>query len=64
MAHQVAVESEHVIAEVVEITAFPELARRYDVTSVPKAVFNDSTELVGSQSEERFLAALTLVASR
>ena len=61
MAHQTAVESGHVDAEVVEITEFPDLARRYAVTSVPKVVINDVVELLGSQTEERFLATLTMV---
>ncbi len=61
MAHQAAVESRQVDAEVVEITEFPDIARRHAVTSVPKLVINDSVELLGSLTEERFITALTLV---
>ncbi len=60
LAHQAAVESAQVDAEVVEISEFPEIARRHAVTSVPKMVINDSVELLGSMSEERFITALTL----
>ena len=60
MAHQAAVESGQVDAEVVEITEFPEIARHHAVTSVPKMVINDSVELLGSLTEERFITALTL----
>ncbi|GEM_PF-3782945 len=61
MAHQAAVESRQVDAEVVEITEFPDIARRHGVTSVPKLVINDSVEFLGSLTEERFITALTLV---
>ena len=60
MAHQAAVESGQVDAEVVEITEFPELAQHHAVTSVPKMVINDSVELLGSLTEERFITTLTL----
>lgn len=60
LAHQAAVESGQVDAEVVEITEFPELAQHHAVTSVPKMVINDSVELLGSLTEERFISALTL----
>ncbi|TDI44668.1 MAG: thioredoxin family protein [Acidobacteria bacterium] len=61
LAHQAAVESRQVDAEVVEITEFPDIARRHGVTSVPKLVINDSVEFLGSLTEERFITALTLV---
>jgi len=60
LAHQAAVESRQVDAEVVEITEFPDIARRHAVTSVPKLVINDSVEFLGSLTEERFITALTL----
>ena len=63
MAHQAAVESRQVDAEVVEITEFPDIARLHAVTSVPKLVINDSLEILGSLTEERFINALTLVPS-
>jgi len=55
LAHQMAVVSEHVVAEVVDVAALSELARKYHVTSVPKTLLNGSVELLGSQSEESFL---------
>ena len=64
LAHQAAVESRQVDAEVVEISEFPDIARSHAVTSVPKVVLNDSVELLGSLTEERFFTALTLVPSQ
>ena len=56
MAHQMAVESEHVTADVIEATEFPDLARRYRVRGVPKIVVNDSIEFVGALPEPDYVA--------
>ena len=53
-----AIESEHVTADVVEVSEFPELARRYAVTGVPKVVINDQMELLGAQPEATFIRAV------
>jgi predicted DsbA family dithiol-disulfide isomerase len=50
-----AVESEYVTADVIEATEFPDLARRYRVSGVPKIVINDSVEFVGALPEGQFL---------
>ncbi len=55
IAHQMAVESSHVTADVVEAQEFPELAARYNVHGVPKIVVNDTVEFVGAQPEASFL---------
>jgi glutaredoxin-like protein len=55
LAHQMAVESERVTADVVEAQEFPELAERHGVHGVPKVVVNDTVEFVGAQPEARFL---------
>ena len=51
-----AVESEHVTADVIEATEFPDLARRYAVRGVPKIVINETTEFVGALPESDYLA--------
>ena len=51
-----AVESEHVTADVIEAMEFPDLARRYAVRGVPKIVINDRAEFVGALPETEFLA--------
>ena len=53
-----AVESKHVTGDVVEISEFPDLARRYEVTGVPKIVLNDQMELLGSQPESTLIKAV------
>jgi alkyl hydroperoxide reductase subunit AhpF len=55
IAHQMAVESPDVTADVVEAEEFPELAERYRVRGVPKVVVNDAVEFVGAQPEALFL---------
>jgi len=50
-----AVESEHVTADVIEAQEFPDLARRYGVRGVPKIVINDGVEFVGALPESQFL---------
>ncbi len=58
MAHQMAVESDRVIAEVIEVSEFPEMGEKYEVQGVPKIVFNDAVELVGAQLEGVFIQAV------
>ena len=53
-----AVESEHVTADVIEAMEFPDLARRYAVRGVPKIVINDRAEFVGALPEAEYLAKI------
>jgi predicted DsbA family dithiol-disulfide isomerase len=53
-----AVESEHVTADVIEAQEFPDLARRYGVRGVPKIIINETTEFVGALPESQYLAQL------
>ena len=55
MAQKMAMENEHVIADVVEATEFPEVSQKYRVMSVPKIVVNEKTQFVGALPEEKFL---------
>jgi small redox-active disulfide protein 1 len=63
LAHQAAVESTHVIADVVEISEFPDLAAQYRVRGVPKIVMNDTVELVGAQPETALVEAILKAAA-
>ena len=40
----------------VEVTEYPDLARRYRVTGVPKTVVNDDVEILGGLPEQDFVA--------
>ena len=55
MAQKLAMENEHVIADVVEASEFPELAQKYRVMSVPKIVVNEKTNFVGALPEDKYL---------
>jgi predicted DsbA family dithiol-disulfide isomerase len=53
----------HITAVAVEATEFPDLARKYQVTGVPKTVVNDEIEILGALPQESFIEqALTPVA--
>jgi hypothetical protein len=55
LAHQLAMESDRVTADVIEANEFPSLSARYAVQAVPKTVVNDRVELIGAMNEERFV---------
>ncbi len=55
MAHKLAIENEHVTADVVEVSEFIDMAQRYRVQGVPKTVVNDRIEIVGALPEPRFI---------
>lgn len=57
-AHKLAFENSNIEAEMIECSTFPELANKYNVSGVPKIVFNDTEELVGNQPFEQFLDAV------
>lgn len=58
MAHKLAMLNEHVIADVVEVSEFPELAQHYQIYGVPKTVVNDRVSFDGAVPEERFVGAV------
>ena len=39
----------------VEATEYPDLARRYQVTGVPKSVVNDRVEILGALPQDAFV---------
>jgi len=55
LAHQFAMESEHITADCVEATEFPDLVTLYRVQAVPKTVINEEHSLEGSLPESYFL---------
>ena len=48
--------NEHITAFAVEATEFPDLARRYHVTGVPKTVVDETVEILGAVPEEEFIS--------
>ena len=55
LAFRFAIESDKVSADGVEVTGYPDLARRYRVSSVPKTVVGDDVEFVGAVPEATLL---------
>jgi Thioredoxin domain len=44
-------ESDKVTTDAVEVTGYPDLARQYRVSSVPKTVVGETLDFVGAQPE-------------
>jgi glutaredoxin-like protein len=63
LAHEIAFANSNVTAYAVEATEFPDLARRYQVTGVPKTVIADRHEILGAVPEDAFVDE-TLAACR
>ena len=47
--------SKNITAYAVEATEFPDLARRYRVTGVPKTVVDEEIEILGALPESAFV---------
>jgi predicted DsbA family dithiol-disulfide isomerase len=45
----------NITAAAVEATEFPDLARRYRVSGVPKTVVNETTEILGALPPDMFI---------
>jgi glutaredoxin-like protein len=58
LAHQFAMESDLVTADMVEAIEFPHLANKYSVYGVPRTVINDSVHQEGAMPEPMMLAKL------
>ncbi len=55
LAHEIAFANANVTAYGVEATEFPDLARQYHVTGVPKTVINDQVEILGAVPEDHLV---------
>lgn len=60
IAHKLAIESDHVKADVISTTEFPDLALKYNVMGVPKVVINDMIDFVGAFDEDLFAENILL----
>ena len=47
--------SPHITALAVEATEFPDLARKYQVSGVPKTVVNDTVEILGALPQDAYV---------
>jgi glutaredoxin-like protein len=55
LAHEIAWANPQVTAYAVEATEYPDLARRYRVTGVPKTIVDDRVEILGAVPEDTFV---------
>jgi glutaredoxin-like protein len=55
LAHEIAWANSNVTAYAIEATEYPDLARRYHVTGVPKTIVNDQVEILGAVPEDTFI---------
>jgi len=55
MAHEMAWANPLITAYAVEITEYPDLARRYRVSGVPKTVVDEGVEILGALPEDDFI---------
>lgn len=58
LAYRFAIASDKITADGVEVTGFPDLSRRYRVSSVPKTVVGESVDFVGAQGPAVLLKAI------
>jgi hypothetical protein len=56
MAHEMAFANPNITSYAVEVTEYPDLARRYHVNAVPKTVVDDKVEILGALPEPDFVA--------
>ncbi|HEY7292399.1 MAG TPA: thioredoxin family protein [Vicinamibacterales bacterium] len=47
--------NENIHSIAVEATEFPDLARKYQVSGVPKTVVNDAVEILGALPQDAFI---------
>ncbi len=62
LAHQLAVESDFITGDMVEVMEFPDMATKYEVMGVPRTVINETIQIEGAVPEnmlmEEFAAIL------
>ena len=64
LAQQLAVESDLITADLVEVTEFPHLAQRYRVRAVPRTVVNETATIEGALPEAEFVKAVVAAARK
>ncbi len=64
LAHQFAMESDLVTADMVEATEFPHLSMRYQVRAVPRTIVNETGAIEGGLPEHMFVDQVVAAASQ
>ena len=55
LAHQLAIESDLIHADMVEVIEFPYLATKYQVMGVPRTVINETIQIEGAMPEQMLM---------
>lgn len=58
MAHKLAIHHPLITADCVEVSEFPDMIQKYNISGVPKTVVNETIEFVGAQSAQVLLDAI------
>ena len=58
LAHQMAMESDFITADMVEATEFPHLSMKYQVMGVPRTVVNETVQVEGAAPEQTLVAKM------
>jgi predicted DsbA family dithiol-disulfide isomerase len=61
LAQQLAMESDLITADLVEVTEFPHLAAKYQVMGVPRTVINETIHVEGAVPEPMLMQELAKV---
>jgi len=61
LAYQVALESPHISAEVIEANEFPELSQRYQVRGVPTTIIDEKMSFAGSVPDDLLIDTIERV---
>ena len=64
LAQQLAMESDLITADLLEVTEFPHLAQRYQVRAVPRTVVNETASIEGALPESEFVKAVVAAARK
>ena len=64
LAQQLALESDLITADLVEVTEFPHLAQRYQVRAVPRTLVNETASIEGALPESEFVKAVVAAARK
>jgi predicted DsbA family dithiol-disulfide isomerase len=61
LAHKLALASDLITADCVEVTEFPHLATKYNVYGVPRTIINEDIQVEGAVPEKMLVAELMKV---
>ncbi len=61
LAYQLAIESDLITADMVEVVEFPHLATKYQVMGVPRTVINEDIHIEGAVPEPMLMHELAKV---